>query len=337
MARPGGTAVTAWAKSALSRQLAELERTEHAVGDRFPLSADPGTGKWTTTRNGSWTGGFWVGQLWLRARLTGAPGHRRAAGRWARRLADWAAADSVTRGLVLWYGVAAESRLGLGSAAEPLARAGAHALARTADPVAGVLPWGTAFGDSAEPVLARADGAPGTVPLLAWAGEKTVAAQHLRTHLELSGEPGGQSWAYSERAWARAADPPPGWTRGEAWTLLALADGAHWLEPALGDTGRIRAAKVPADFPALLDVPGSPPDSSAAVITAVALAKLGLHDAAADLVQQVLRTCVRDGRLVKGCHDLRRGRATAHQLVWGDFFLTLALAILAEAVDPAAV
>jgi len=329
--------VTAWAKSALSRRLAELERTELAVGDRFPLSADPGTGTWTTTRNGSWTGGFWVGQLWLRARLTGDRAHRRTAGRWAGRLADFAAADSVTRGLVLWYGAAAESRLGLGTTAEPLARAGACALARTADPVAGVLPWGTAFGDAAEPVLARADGVPGTVPLLAWAGKKAVAAQHLRTHLELEDRPGGQSWTHSGRAWTRAADPPAGWTRGEAWTLLALADGAHWLDPVLGEVGRIRVAKAPTDFPAVRDVPGSPPDSSAAAITAVALAKLGLRDDAADLVRWVLRTHVHNGRLIGGCHDLHRGRATAHQLVWGDFFLTLALAILTGAVDPAAV
>ncbi|MFK0244155.1 hypothetical protein ACIQUM_05630 [Amycolatopsis azurea] len=299
------------------------------MGHRFPLSADPETGLWKTTRRGSWTAGFWAGQLWLRARLTGLPEHRDAARRHTALLSDWTVTDTVTRGMILWYGVCAGERLGVDDGVAMLARDGALDLATTFDHDAGVLPWGTAFGDPAHPVLARTDGVPGVIPLLAWAGRTDLSARHLRTHLHLA-ESAGNAWSYSKGTWSGKAEPPPGWTRGEAWLLLGLADGAQWIDPSLAGGAR-DSARLPG-FPAVRGIPGSPPDSSAAAITAVALAKLGLIDEAADVVATLLRDHVRDDRLWDGCHDLNRGVSTAHQLVWGDFFLLLALAILSGRV-----
>ncbi|MBB5852284.1 hypothetical protein ACFQ05_03285 [Amycolatopsis umgeniensis] len=321
-----------WIDEKLDRLLDRVTATETEVGERFPLSADPATGLWKTTRRGSWTAGFWVGQLWLRARLTGLDEHRVTAGRWTARLAEWTDADTVTRGLIFWYGAAAAKRLGVDSAHAGLARRAALALASTFDEASAVLPWGTAFGDVASPPLARTDGAAGAVPLLSWVGEKAVAASHLRTHVSLAEQIGGNAWTYVSGKWGPSAEPPPGWTRGDAWLLLSLADGSRWLDPALAEPARQRLAHLPRNFPAVRGIQGSPPDSSAAVITAVAMAKLGLLDEAADLVKVQVRDHVQDDRLWDGCHDLSRGVATAHQLVWGDFFLLLALAILAGRV-----
>ncbi|MDQ0942309.1 hypothetical protein [Streptomyces sp. V1I1] len=101
-----------WAEPALARVLERVAVTRTGVGDRFPLYADQETGLWTTTRRGSWTGGFWAGLLWLRARHTGDVRDREAARATAMRLADWAGADTATRGLILWYGTAPRRRPG---------------------------------------------------------------------------------------------------------------------------------------------------------------------------------------------------------------------------------
>ncbi len=339
--------MTRWATAALGRVLDRVARTEAEVGQRFPLHADPREDSWTTTRRGSWTGGFWAGQLWLRARLTGEAGHARAAADCAARLAPWAEADTVTRGLILWYGVAAGGRLGVPTPAdagtdEP-ARAGAERLRLTFDPAAGLLPWGTAFGDPADPVIARVDGVAGTLPLLCWAGETgaVAARRHLRTHLDLCAAPTGSRPAWQREAgrWVPRDQPPRGWSRGEAWLLLALADAAHWLDPGFARHGRELARRwadgVP---PAVRDRPDGPPDTSAAAIMVVALAKLGQREAATALLAELVEGHLTGvGGLGDGCHDLTRGVATRHELVWGDYFLLLALAILTGTIPAHAV
>lgn len=340
--------MTSWLADALGCVLDRVGSTERAVGDRFPLSADPLTGEWTTTRHGSWAAGFWVGQLWLRARLTGTAADRSAAERWTARLHRWVEVDTVTRGLILWYGAASGHRLGVSDAGIESARHGAAALLDSYVPAAGVMPWGTAFGDPARPIVARVDGVPGALPLLAWSSAdlgpdtKSVAAQHLRTHLRLCGTASTRPPAWqrdADGAWLPVDEPPIGWTRGTAWLLLALADATVWL----GESGRsdaLEAAlawqqRIPGIPPAVVGRTGSPPDTSAAAIAAVALAKLGMVDDATALVRLLVRDHLSDGTdgapvgmLRNGCHDLSRGIATRHELVWGDFFLLLALAIL---------
>ncbi|NKY84513.1 hypothetical protein [Nocardia veterana] len=100
-------------EDALDRVLARVDSTEAAVGRRFPIHADPESGVWLTSRRGSWVAGFWAGQLWLRARLSGRAEHVCAAREAAERLVPAAGLDTATRGLILWYGAAAGERLGL--------------------------------------------------------------------------------------------------------------------------------------------------------------------------------------------------------------------------------
>ncbi|MFI8519797.1 sugar ABC transporter permease [Streptomyces sp. NPDC085481] len=288
-----------WAEEALGLVLRRVGETAEHVGDRFPLYADPADGRWTTTARGSWTGGFWAGLLWLRAGRTGMGADRTAAAAVTARLAPWAEADTATRGLVLWYGTA----LAAGDAA---ARALREHAAKTAvgafDPVLGLVPWGAALGGAR--LRARADGAPGLVPLLASAGPegRTAAAAHLHRHLDLCLPGDGArrpcpAWRWDgTNGWTAEADPAPGWTRGEAWLLLAAAD-ALLVADAVADTLPWRpdrlteaAGLLLADC-AMLDGPpvpaadahrpDGPRDSSAAAITAVALLKLALVPGAA--------------------------------------------------------
>ncbi|WP_247195690.1 sugar ABC transporter permease [Streptomyces sp. GESEQ-35] len=362
-----------WAGPVLDSVLDRVAVTRAEVGDRFPLFADPAGGRWTTSGRGSWTGGFWAGLLWLRARHTGRATDREAAARCTSRLAHWVDADTATRGLIFWYGTALADTP---ESAALRARA-AHACRDAYDAELGLLPWGSAFGGPR--LLARVDGVPGTVPLLASVDPQT-AASHLRRHLELclgagtlparGAAPGqdpapardpapgqhptpardplpGQdpaprqssslcwSWWYERPGrWIPCDDPPSGWSRGRPWLLLAVADAAHRLgHDDLAD--HVRQLSPACVVPAADDGrPECPLDTSAAAINAVALLKLGHRDQAVALLYQLVRTHVTDdGRLLNGCYDLASGTATRHELVWGDFFLAYALAALTGLVD----
>ncbi|MFJ9829490.1 sugar ABC transporter permease [Streptomyces sp. NPDC101160] len=354
-----------WAEEAFGLLVRRVEETAGQVGDRFPLYADPGDGRWTTTGRGSWTGGFWAGLLWLKAAHTGGDVDRAAASAVTARLAPWAEADTAARGLVLWYGTA----LATGdAAAQALRKRAAKAVAGAFHPALGLVPWGAALGGSR--LRARADGVPGLVPLLASAGPegRAAAAGHLHRHLDLcvareDGRRPRPAWRWDDTRgdWVPEADPAPGWARGEAWLLLAVADGllrtgdAYWRTGRLGHAaevllrrgGFLDGALVP---PADADDPDGPVDTSAAAVAAVALLKLARVPGAAWATACAVRSeavlhhlvdvhLTRPGgmrpagMLLDGCYEAKSGLAVRHELVWGDFFLALGLAGLLGRVD----
>ncbi|MFH9982389.1 sugar ABC transporter permease [Streptomyces sp. NPDC017179] len=319
----GLTTAPAWALSALDSLLARVAVTRAGVSDRFPLYADPDTGTWKTTARGSWTGGFWAGLLWLRARYTGDAADLEAARACTARLADWAEADTATRGLTFWYGtVLAEDDLGLRDRA-------ARACLNAFDPELGLVPWGSAFGGPR--LLARVDGVPGMVSLLATV-DAEAARSHLRRHLDLclGAQPFRWSWRHTPgTGWSTCVDPPPGWSRGPSWLLLALAEAARL--PGGDEFSEHVATLVPGRPvpPADTAHPGGPRDTSAAAITALALLRLGLRDRAAAILEELVDSHLTvDGRLLDGCYDLAAATAVRHELIWGDFFLAYALAEL---------
>ncbi|MFD4372342.1 sugar ABC transporter permease [Streptomyces sp. NPDC058486] len=354
-----------WAEEALGLVLRRAGETSERVGDRFPLYADPADGRWTTTGRGSWTGGFWAGLLWLRAAHTGCHTDREAAAAVTARLAPWAEADTATRGLILWYGTALTAD---DAAAQALRERAAKAATGAFDPERGLVPWGAALGGAR--LRARTDGVPGLVRLLASAGPEgqAAAAAHLHRHLDLCLPQGGATgrprpaWRWDDtHGWTPEADPAPGWTRGEAWLLLAVADALLLAEPASRPTDRlIRTVELLLDKCALLDGPLVPPaeahhadgplDTSAAAITAGALLKLARvpgaawATACASRAEAVLHRLAHAhltrpggprpaGMLLDGCYDPHSGTAVRHELVWGDFFLALGLAALLGRAD----
>ncbi|MFF3457207.1 sugar ABC transporter permease [Streptomyces sp. NPDC002730] len=348
-----------WAERALEDVLDRAAVTAAEVGHRFPLFADPDTGRWVTTGRGSWTGGFWAGLLWLRARHTGDEADRAFASACTARLAGWVEADTATRGLIHWYGTA----LAVGDAgAVELRNRAARACLTALDPELGLVPWGSAFGGPR--LLARVDGVPGMVPLLATAGLEgaTAAASHLHRHIDLCLREGlAPALRFeADTGWHACDDPPPGWSRGRAWLLLAVADALH--RPGAAGWKRTRLEGVAAQLAAprtasarrmvpLADEawPDGPQDTSAAAITAVALLKLARipgpraaeYSCCAVAILDRLVTAHLTGRdgtrpagmLLDGCYDAGRGAAVRHELVWGDFFLALGLAALTGLVD----
>ncbi|MFI5669567.1 sugar ABC transporter permease [Streptomyces sp. NPDC051704] len=344
-----------WAGRALADVLDRAAVTRTETGDRFPLYADPDTGRWTTTGRGAWTGGFWAGLLWLRARHTGDAADRAAAAACTARLAGWVGADTATRGLILWYGTALAA--GDPAARELRTRAAGAALAAL-DPELGLVPWGSAFGGPR--LLARVDGVPGMVALLAAGGPEggRAAASHLHRHLDLCLGAGGRTvpaWEFDPRAgWRAYEEPPAGWSRGSAWLLLAVADALNRPEVAGGAPDRLEAAAerladawtrpcTPLVPPAVEARPAGPLDTSAAAIAAVALLKLaavpGCRAAsqyayrAAAILERLVGEHLTRGMLLDGCYDAGKGIAVRHELVWGDFFLALGLAALTGLAD----
>lgn len=45
-------------------------------------------GKWTTTEDGDWTGGFWIGLLWISSNITGNDKYKKEAYKWLDRLKE---------------------------------------------------------------------------------------------------------------------------------------------------------------------------------------------------------------------------------------------------------
>ncbi|MFF8788728.1 sugar ABC transporter permease [Streptomyces sp. NPDC015125] len=360
-----------WADQALASLLERVSVTADEVGPRFPLYADRDSGSWKSTSRGSWTGGFWAGLLWLRGLSSGDSAHRAAAAACTQRLRYWVRQDTATRGLVLWYGSALAAGPGGDEAAGRLREEAARACLAAYEGELGLVPWGDAFGGPR--LLARADGVPGLVPLLARApgaggaggsggsgGSGQAAAYgHLTRHLELclSEDPPRPAWqARPHGAWTACSEPAPGWSRTAAWLLLGAADGLHWL----GDDDRLREAArrlaalrlAPAARlipPAQDGCPFGPVDTSAAAIEAVAALKLATLVRAAGDGQEADRLTTRghlilrrlaeahlsdSGALLDGCYDAARGLATHHELIWGDFFLAWGLAILTGLTEP---
>ncbi|WBB98908.1 MULTISPECIES: hypothetical protein [unclassified Solwaraspora] len=339
-------------RTALNAMLDRLPHVRAVVGERFPLYADPASGDWTSTRRGSWTGGFWAGLHWLGTAVRGDPSCRAAATEMTGRLAARAGDDTVTRAMTFWYGAAAVGgRICRDTTATRVALTGARALAGSFDAGPGVFPVGSAFGGPPTPRIGI-DALAAVVALLCWAdgplsGARQLARRHAASCATLLVAADGQVLAERELP-AVGAPSTDGemWTRGQAWGMLGFAVAAdrfggdftevarrtadHWLA-VTGQNGS--ASRVP---PAVVGRAGAPPDTSAAAIAAAALWTLGGRPApwaaryrsAATATTAALVTghLAADGTLRDGCYDLDRAVAPRHEVVWGSYFLAAALA-----------
>ncbi|MEH1014424.1 hypothetical protein V6U90_15085 [Micromonospora sp. CPCC 206060] len=365
-AGPASVLSTGEIGTALAHLTTRVDLIHRNAPEQVPLFADPSTGEWTTSRRGSWVGGFWVGLLWLRATLTDDPSAGPTAAQWTARLRDRLDDDTVTRAMTCWYGAALGARLHDDPAATGLARLGARVVARCYDPELDAVPVGTAFGlGEVGRHRISVDSVGALVRLLCWASDdgadpelRTVAARQVDRFT--AADPTGPVPVELDRdpTTGTLVDRHPGgsWARGEAWALLATIDahlalGERYRPVAQAAADRWLARhgdRVPADRP---DQPDGHLDTAAAAIAGCALQKLGtlrLPDAeryttAADLL---LARLVRDhlggspgvpappGMLRGGCYEVRPGQRREVETVWGTFFLTAALAAAAGRIRP---
>jgi unsaturated chondroitin disaccharide hydrolase len=86
------------------RMLERIDDTARRVTEGFPNFADPQTGEWTTSPQGDWTGGHWVGELWLARRVTGEERYGEWARKWCEALRPRATSNTIFRSLLFYYG-----------------------------------------------------------------------------------------------------------------------------------------------------------------------------------------------------------------------------------------
>jgi unsaturated chondroitin disaccharide hydrolase len=342
---------------------------EDAIG--FPHVADPDTGTWRRSPGGDWTGGFYVGSLWLIAYVQDDDALREQARTWSARLEPRLDSDTVFRGFLFWYGAALGAELGGDEDAAARALRGATAMRGMFDPTLGLAPLGSTAEEAhtVGPTHANIDGLPGTILLWEWAARRfgderflDIARLHTDRSIEAfvraddsvcqSAELDGSDGHVVARYTHKGVSDTSTWTRAQAWAMLGLAhacarlgsdyDGvatriADWWVEHLPDDGVAWW-----DF----DAAGSLRDTSGSAIGAAALLKLAAHlPGRADVyrataVRTVDRLIERHlvptssdddrpvGMLVDGCYDKRNGRATRHELIWGDYFLLESLLML---------
>ncbi|SEF38086.1 unsaturated chondroitin disaccharide hydrolase [Amycolatopsis pretoriensis] len=358
-----------------------LGRLERTLADRlpgFPHFADPRTGEWTTTPDGDWTGGHFVGQLWLAAardeRFLGA------AREYSARLDGREHSPTIFRGFLFHYGALLGGRLVGDEGAWDRAVRGAEGLMKAYNPAAGLVPLGTAaeeahsVGDSETSI----DAVGAVVSLLTAVADRVAdpamteaAASHALRHIEIcvrsdgsvcqSGTVDADTGAIVRRYSHKGFSAESTWARAQAWAMLAFAMAAHRLpgRPELLYTAIGVAdwwsAHVPDDLVAYWDFddPGTVRDTSSTAIAAAALLKLAELVTDGEpyrlLARRTVQALIGDYMrtvpgmppsiriLGQGCYNKLIGLATAHELVWGDYYLTEALSVLAGELDPLSV
>lgn len=351
-------------EEAIGRMLGRIDATAAAVGEAFPLSADPATGEWKTAPDGRWTGGFWAGQLWLAALASGEARYVSLAEAAMRRLEVRLPIDNVLNGLVFYYGAAIGALLKRSKPAAELARKGAQALAGRFTPVTGLIPLGHQSGSLTGDANGETniDGVPG-MTLLHWAADdlgdaklREVATSHMLRHIELCQRLDGSLHQ------AAAVDPATGktlkqysprgfegkgtWARAQGWGLVGFVQAYAWTkDQRFLDASRKLAdwwlAHAPADRVAFWDFtdptqPDCERDTSGTAMIAGALLKLeklGQGRRYGEAGEATVRALVENhlapsGALTEGCWQRNEGMATCHELVWGDYYLLEALLML---------
>ena len=291
---------------AIDRMLTRVQETVAQAKDAWPHWADPETGRWTTTPDGDWTGGYWIGMLWLASATTKDSRYRAWARPRAARLRAKIDGQTVFKSFPVYYGAALGAILHEEeAAARAIAIDTARSLAGLYSPTLHLIPLGAQAEEGAhvgntETSIDSLQAA----PFLFWAAAATgdarlraVATHHAETVIRLHHRADGsfiQSSSldaatgrlvrhYTHKGFSDTST----WGRAQAWGMLFstqswLGDRQReaWLAAAVrGADWWI--AHVPADRVAFWDfddpdIPRTERDTAATSIALAALLRLAL-------------------------------------------------------------
>lgn len=367
-----------------------VDDTLSATGDAFPYYADPETGEWTTTDDGNWCGGHWVGLLLLAYERTGEERFRQAARDRAETVVESVEPASMFYGMNCHYaGFRAYDVTGEDAFRE-LGLRGADATVEYFHQGARQVPLGTQpidapasnfrgpdGGDAPSgDVLGAVDAIYTSLPVLWRAYRETgdptyrdTAVSHADRHLDWYVREDGRTWHHAE------FDPEDGglrrqynelaysdetcWARGQGWCIAGLArayneTGAGRYLDALESTVGYYVSHSPDDLVPHWDFehPDAPDvtrDTSAAALVAYGLTRLR-EEAATEALRRTGRRVAEslvdgyvtpvddeDGRpsgmVTEGCYNGPAEFATAHELVWTDYYVAVTLANRLDLVD----
>ena len=288
---------------AIERMLTRVRQTASRVTKDFPHWADPETGDWTTTPDGDWTGGYWVGMLWLAGAATGEARYRAWAEPFAERLRARIDAETVFKSFPAYYGAALGAILHDAPAARDIGVQTARSFRRLYAPALRLVPLGAQAEEGGHIGATETSiDSLQTAPFLFWAagatgdaGLREIAEHHaetiIRLHLRDDGSfiqsssldpaTGALVRHYTHKGYSDRST----WGRAQAWgmlfsTLSYLADRrrAAWIAAAVRGADWW-VAHAPADrveFWGLDDpaIPHTECDTDATAIATAALVKL---------------------------------------------------------------
>jgi unsaturated chondroitin disaccharide hydrolase len=287
---------------AIGRILERMETTRKSVGNEYPHWADPETGRWTTTVDGDWTGGYWAGMHWLAAKHTGKAHYRAQAAALAQGLKNRVGVDTVFKSFPLYYGAALGSILSEDKSAKDLALAGARSLTSMYNPALALIPLGSQAeeGGHIGNIETSIDSLQ-AAPFLFWAARvsaddkmREIAHRHAATIIPLHqraddsfiqsstlDEKGRLVKHYTHKGYSATST----WGRAQAWGMLfstmsylAAPEESSWLQAAQRGA-QWWIAHVPKDHVAFWDfddpaIPNTERDTAATAIASSALLKL---------------------------------------------------------------
>ncbi len=292
----------AW-NEAIDRMLIRMRDTAQRVGNSFPHWADPESGQWTVTADGDWTGGFWVGMLWLACCGTREERYRQWAEQWAERLRARIDSATVFKAVPFYYGGSLGHILLNDSLGRALAVQAAESVARLYNPALGLMPLGAEAeeGSHVGPAESSIDSLFAS-PFLLWAARETgnarmreIARSHADRVIELHLRENGsfiqstsldpQSGAAIRHYTHKGYSDTSTWGRAQVWGVLLSVMSYAW-EPA--ETRWLKAAErgadwwiahAPSDYVAFWDfddprIPHVERDTAATAAMACALLKL---------------------------------------------------------------
>jgi unsaturated chondroitin disaccharide hydrolase len=288
----------------IERMLVRIQDTARRVREGFPHWANPETGEWVTTPDGDWTGGYWLGMLWLAHRATGEARYRGWAEPLLERLRSRIEGETVFKAFPFYYGASLASILSGHATARELASGCATSLAKLYDPKLRLIPLGRQAEEGSHVGTGETSiDSLGAAPFLLWAaaeiGDRTlrevgrshadrVIALHLRADgsfiqsSSLDPRSGEVVKHYTHKGYSEKST----WGRAQAWGVL-FSTMSYIREP--GEAGWLSAAMrgadwwiehVPEDRVAFWDfddpaIPNTERDTAATTIAAAALLKLG--------------------------------------------------------------
>lgn len=283
--------------------LTRVRDTAEAVGDQFPHWADITTGKWTTTPDGDWTGGAWVGELWLAFRATGDRTFVTTANRWRERMESRVLLDTAFKGFGFYHAAAMGHLLANDPNARDMGLRTATHLASMFNENLGLIPLGKGAeeGQNVGVCESSIDSLQAS-PLLAWAALESdderlldIAVRHTTRVLDIHVRDEGSVIQSS------SLDPNDGsvvryhthkgysdtstWARAQAWALLyssamtlALPAETRWIDQAC-QVADWWIENVPEDGVSYWDfddpeIPHAPKDTAGTAIVTAGLLRL---------------------------------------------------------------
>lgn len=340
--------------------------TSHVEVGGFPQLGDNTTGEWETFENPNWTGGFWVGMLWLAYEKTGEKKYLQWARSWNDAILGYELEDNHDRGFVYFYSSVFGYRMILDERYFDSAFEAAHKLVDMFQPQSRAIPqnldtpediiidtimnlqllwWAYAYADETDPyrdVYLEVAIAQATTTLNDFVRQDGSTWQSV--HYDLA--TGKIVRKHTHQGYTDSSC----WSRGQSWGFYGFVKAyettkkIHFLNAAK-ILGEYIITHVPEDGVPWYDYddPGKYRDTSAGAIAAAGflqLSKVVTDSASKERYQSIGRKMVKD--LVQGHLTpfvdkdsspgiLRNGcyqifKNADSETIWGDYYLMEALA-----------